>query len=116
MPKHTTKEKLVGHNSIMTKQQILGDYTRDNLHAVAYRIDKEEIERQKDLKRENETIQRDTLEFFVNQKFADTHTLTNKLTLKEKLIAQKQERLNQHIFNRTEEKRFGLTSIPFNEG
>ena len=38
------------------------------------------------------------------------------MTLKERLIAQKQERLNHHIFNRTEEKRYVPTSIPFNEG
>ena len=37
------------------------------------------------------------------------------MTLKERLIAQKQERLNQQLLNRQEEKRPIITSIPFNE-
>ena len=40
----------------------------------------------------------------------------NKMTLKERLIAQKQERLNQDLMNRTEEKRLVPTSIPYAEG
>ena len=40
----------------------------------------------------------------------------NKMTLKERLIAQKQERLNMELLNRQEEKRLVPTSIPFNEG
>lgn len=31
MPRHTVKEKLVGHNSIESKKQILGGYVRENL-------------------------------------------------------------------------------------
>jgi len=50
------------------------------------------------------------------QKITDEREIVNKMTLKERLIAQKQERLNQNIFNRTEEKRYVPTSIPFNEG
>jgi len=38
------------------------------------------------------------------------------MTLKERLIAQKQERLNMDLLNRQEEKRLVNTSIPFNEG
>ena len=38
------------------------------------------------------------------------------MTLKERLIAQKQERLNQDLINRTEEKRLVPTSIPYAEG
>ena len=37
------------------------------------------------------------------------------MTLKERLIAQKQERLNQNMINRQEEKRPVLTSIPYAE-
>ena len=37
------------------------------------------------------------------------------MTLKERLIAQKQERLNKELFDRIEERRPGLTSVPFNE-
>ena len=88
---------------------------RENLNAVANRLDFDEIERRKDLKRENEQIRRDAVDHFLNQTLRDNHDMNTKMTLKEKLNVQKLERLNQHIFNRTEEKRFGLTSIPFDE-
>ena len=39
-----------------------------------------------------------------------------KMSLKERLIAQKQERLNQDYLNRQEEKRLIVTSLPYNEG
>lgn len=46
----------------------------------------------------------------------NVHDNKNKMTLKERLIAQKQERLNQDILTRMEEKRYVPTSIPYNEG
>ena len=66
VPRHTVKEKLLGHNSVDMKAQILGGYTRDNLNSLANRLEREEIERQKDLIKENEQNRRDTYDFFLN--------------------------------------------------
>ena len=58
---------------------------------------------------------KDRAEFFRNQLKRDAFENSNKLTLKERLIAQKQERLNQDLLNRTEERRLGPTSLPFKD-
>lgn len=54
LPRHTTKERLLGHNSVDVKTQVLGGFTRDNLNSLANRLEREEIERQKDLTVQND--------------------------------------------------------------
>ena len=105
----------MGHVSKEEKQHLLGNFTRDNREALQRRMAQEESDRNYDIEFANNYIRRENDEATRIERIMQQMNQNKQMTLKERLIAQKQERLNQQLLNRQEEKRPILTSIPFNE-
>ena len=115
MPRHTAKETLVGHANNEQKYHLLGRFTKSNMKEIQKRIEAEHQDRNMEMEAFNLQAIKDRAEFFRNQLRIEKRENQNKLTLKERLIQQKQERLNQDMFNRTEERRLMPTSLPFRD-
>ena len=111
MPRNS--KVLIGHNSNELKQQILGHFTQHNIDSLQNRLQKDDDQRRKELVEENQQLEVDKANFYQYQQMQDQRRINTKMTLKERLIAQKQERLNQALYDRTEEKRPGNTSFVF---
>ena len=88
---------------------------RENLESLQQRLNKADEERRNDILNENRQLRIDQEDGMKIQQIFEQRDREKTLTLKERLIAQKQERLNQKLFEQIEEKRPVLTSIPFDE-
>jgi len=106
---------LIGHQNNELKQQILERYTRDNLESLQHKLGALDEEKRKEIVSELKQIKRDQEDEFKLHQFVEQRDRDKVLTLKERLIAQKQERLNQKLFDQIEDKRPTITSIPFDE-